>query len=197
MSKESKLKAIESKIETYEKAMNPVMFFLLCVLGIIAIWLIVPSILYGMVAYRYPNGEIPSQIGVVGDFFGSVNALFAGLAFLLILITVRQGQKNLEAQRESLLTQQRELCLQREELQESRKVLAEQANAQQNMNKALSKLTSEMRMSSLITGLSALATADSDVRQKTEDQLKLRAYIEHVNRHAGPGYCSWDTPPSQ
>lgn len=54
----------------------------------------------------------PTNQGTFGDMFGAVNALFSGLAFAGLIIT--------------LLYQREELKLQREELQETRKELKEQ-----------------------------------------------------------------------
>ncbi len=67
--------------------------------------------------------------GQFGDLFGSVNALFSGLAFAGLLITVRLQQQQLS-------TQQQELKLQREEMASSRKELARQVSAQQALYRA-------------------------------------------------------------
>jgi len=60
-----------------------------------------------------------SDRGTFGDMFGSINALFSGLAFAGIIFTVL-------LQREELQLQRHELKLQREEIIESRKELAGQ-----------------------------------------------------------------------
>lgn len=70
-----------------------------------------------------------TERGQFGDLFGSVNALFSGLAFAGLLITVR-------LQQEQLSTQQQELKLQREEMASSRKELARQVSAQQALYRA-------------------------------------------------------------
>jgi hypothetical protein len=54
-----------------------------------------------------------------GEMFGAANALFAGLAFAILIAT-------LHSQREELESQQEELALQREELRETRKVFERQ-----------------------------------------------------------------------
>lgn len=61
--------------------------------------------------------------GQFGDMFGSINALFSGLAFVLLIFTIWQQRQELELQRE-------ELKLQREEMAASRAELAEQADIQ-------------------------------------------------------------------
>lgn len=40
--------------------------------------------------------------GQFGDLFGSVNALFSGLAFAGLIITIRQQHKDLEYQRQAI-----------------------------------------------------------------------------------------------
>jgi hypothetical protein len=76
--------------------------------------------------YLLPNR---GERGQFGDLFGSVNALFSGLAFAGLLITVRLQQQQLS-------TQQQELKLQREEMASSRKELARQVSAQQALYRA-------------------------------------------------------------
>ena len=64
-----------------------------------------------------------AERGQFGDLFGSVNALFSGLAFVgLIFAILLQSQE--------LALQRQELQLQREEMKASRKQLAAQAKAQ-------------------------------------------------------------------
>lgn len=76
---------------------------------VFALWLVVPIILSGI------NGYIlPADRGTFGDSFGSVNALFTGLAFAGVIYTV--------------LLQRRELQLQRLELKLTRQTMIEQRN---------------------------------------------------------------------
>ena len=63
--------------------------------------------------------------GQFGDLFGSVNALFTGLAFAGLLYTVY-------LQRQELSLQRTELQLQREEMAASRRELAKQARQQRS-----------------------------------------------------------------
>lgn len=81
---------------------------------------------------------IPSwgERGQFGDLFGSVNALFSGLAFAGLLVTVRLQQSQLELQRHELQLQRDELKLQREEMASSRKELERQVLAQQALYRA-------------------------------------------------------------
>lgn len=63
--------------------------------------------------------EAPETRGQFGDMFGAVNALFSGLAFGGIIITILLQKKELRLQR-------KELKLQRTEMQETRKEFIEQ-----------------------------------------------------------------------
>jgi hypothetical protein len=78
--------------------------------------------------YWYLNGDItdftPEKIGAMGDSFGWLNALFSGLAFSGLLITIL-------LQRHELQLQRQELSLQRKEMRDSRGELAKAALAQQ------------------------------------------------------------------
>ena len=79
-----------------------VVLLVLVILGLLgwAVWLAFPKL---------------DQRGQFGDMFGSVNALFSGLAFAGVIYT--------------LVLQQRELALQRKELRETRNELRKQAMA--------------------------------------------------------------------
>ena len=95
-------------------------------------WLILavaPVLLvFHAVVYWYLNGGIayftPEKIGAIGDSFGWLNALFSGLAFSGLLITIL-------LQRHELQLQRQELSLQRQEMRDSRGELVKAALAQQ------------------------------------------------------------------
>ncbi len=64
-------------------------------------------ILYGLaVSQWFPKA---GERGLFGDSFGALNTLFAGLAFAAIVITLRQGQKQLEIQEKELKLQWKEM----------------------------------------------------------------------------------------
>ncbi|PBQ34038.1 hypothetical protein CNR22_20395 [Sphingobacteriaceae bacterium] len=81
---------------------------------IIALWLLT---LYTL------SGKTETARGTFGDMFGGVNALFSGLAFGGIIITI--------------LLQRKELALQREELKDTREELKRSADAQDAQNTVL------------------------------------------------------------
>ncbi|HEY1181481.1 MAG TPA: putative phage abortive infection protein, partial [Rhodocyclaceae bacterium] len=84
-------------------------------LGVIALWAGTGFLLYDTTL----ETPIWGERGTFGDMFGSINALFSGLAFAGLFFTVL-------LQRQELQLQRHELKLQREEIQENRKELAGQ-----------------------------------------------------------------------
>ena len=62
----------------------------------------------------------PNHRGTFGDMFGSVNALFSGLAFTGIIMTILLQRKEFELQRDELADTREVLELQKEELTATR-----------------------------------------------------------------------------
>lgn len=75
-----------------------------------------------------------SERGQFGDLFGSVNALFSGLAFVGLIYTIH-------LQRQELVLQRMELKLQREEMIASRGELAAQVAVQKSLVQSLDKMS--------------------------------------------------------
>jgi len=84
-----------------------------------------------------------------GDMFGGVNALFSGLAFAGIIITI--------------LLQRKELILQRLELEATRDELKRTANAQEKSETALNKQAENLKISAKLTALNTLVTYYSEI----------------------------------
>mgnify|MGYP001030904443 CR=1 FL=1 len=59
----------------------------------------------------------PNVAGEFGDQFGVLNTLFTGLAFVVVIITLRQQAEQIRLQRQDLQNQKEDLKLQREEMQ--------------------------------------------------------------------------------
>lgn len=85
----------------------------------------------------YIQAQGDSERGTFGDMFGAVNALFSGLAFAGLIITILLQRKDLQAQHHSLETQIEELKVsnialqaQQQELKETREVFLEQSKTQ-------------------------------------------------------------------
>jgi hypothetical protein len=87
------------------------------------LWLLMPVIVY----LALPSW---AERGQFGDVFGSVNALFSGMAFVGIFWSFHIQQEQLLLQQQELKLQREELRLQREEMVASRGELANQARAQ-------------------------------------------------------------------
>ena len=87
-------------------------------LAVLVIWLLTPFIISAI----YPQ---ISDRGLAGDLFGSVNALFSGLAFAGVIVAI--------------LLQREELELQRHEITANRVELSRAATAQEESREALRK----------------------------------------------------------
>ncbi len=87
---------------------------------IIAIGVVLLCIGYGLVMYECDNR------GTFGDMFGAVGALFSGLAFAGVIVTMLQQSETLKLQREDLRNQTEAIELQRQEIANTNKELQEQ-----------------------------------------------------------------------
>lgn len=92
-----------------------IVFIFSCVLILWVLTLIIISVLF----------DTPQDRGLFGDMFGSVNALFSGLAFAGVIV--------------ALILQKKELSLQRAELEQTREELKGQKEQLQLQNINLSK----------------------------------------------------------
>src|SRR5688572_20161963 len=70
--------------------------------------------------------DVWEKRGQFGDMFGAVNALFSGLAFAGIILTILLQREELKAQREELILSRKELELTRGELAGQKKELKKQ-----------------------------------------------------------------------
>jgi hypothetical protein len=91
---------------------NPILSCLILVIlltVVVALWLWLPPYLMSEIS------EV-SERGVYGDSFGSVNALFTGLAFAGLIFTILLQQRELKLQREELKSHMEEMQLSRDEI---------------------------------------------------------------------------------
>lgn len=86
------------------------------IIVIIAAWVLTGYFLYGV-----------SDRGTFGDMFGTINALFAGLAFAGIIYAIFLQRKDLELQRRELQLTREELDGQKQQLQAQNDTLKRQA----------------------------------------------------------------------
>ena len=105
--------------------------------------------------------------GQFGDMFGTVNSLFAGLAFAGVIYTI--------------LLQRDELALQREELKLTRKELGRSATAQEKSEKALASQVHELQRTAKLNALSALIE-NYDVKIRSKPNPSDRMKLEHRQR---------------
>ncbi|MHA7963539.1 hypothetical protein ACX93W_05280 [Paenibacillus sp. CAU 1782] len=105
------------KHRTEDKSEKWTLKRLLWIVGII--WLLLGVIMY----FISPNWD---DRGTLGDMFGSINALFAGLAFAGIIYTIAIQRKELELQRKAIELQTEEMKGQKEETARSADQLEQQ-----------------------------------------------------------------------
>ncbi len=99
--------------------------------AVVALWL--AALFVGLVFFLSSE-----KLGQFGDLFGSVNALFSGLAFVALIYTIH-------LQRQELSLQRIELKLQREEMIASRGELAAQVAAQESLVESINNLNSMLK----------------------------------------------------
>ena len=110
--------------------------------------------------YFLLRGEDPLIRGTFGDMFGSINALFSGLALAGIILTI--------------LLQRKELSLQREELKYTREELKRSADAQEKSEIALNRQAENLKISAKLTALNTLVNYYTDLEE---------AYMERAPGH--------------
>lgn len=72
---------------------------------VLGVWLLYLAVLFwGHYILSIPNSLVQHKeiIGVFGDYFGALNALFAGLAFAGIIVTIRQQSADLQATKKEM-----------------------------------------------------------------------------------------------
>ena len=86
--------------------------------GVLVLWIVTPIVTSMFLTDWQTRGQF-------GDVYGSINALFSGLAFAGVIVAI--------------LLQRQELILQRQELSLTRQELTKSASAQEEAQKALNK----------------------------------------------------------
>lgn len=94
-------------------------------LGVIIVWIATPYAL----RYLHPDLDLPAR-GQLGDLFGTVNALFSGLAFAGVIIAIMLQQEELELQRHEIAANRIELARTATAQEESREALRKTIEAQ-------------------------------------------------------------------
>jgi uncharacterized membrane protein len=132
---------IEDQENNIEK-INLKKIAVIAILTIVGLWLSTLFLLFASANVR----------GTFGDMFGSVNALFSGLALAGIILTI--------------LLQRQELSLQRQELKYTREELKRSATAQEKSEIALNKQAENLKISAKLTALNTLVNYYGDQEKK-------------------------------
>ena len=142
--------------------------FIGIVIFVFVFWIATPLVVYLI----FPDWEISGQFG---DVFGSINALFSGLAFAGLIYAILLQKNELSLQRE-------ELQLQREEMKKSREALAEQAKLQGNQ--LLATIT-ELNIRVLEAEISALemeSLSEAEHAKGSRYGPKIRDTVERMQK---------------
>lgn len=94
-------------------------WIIVAIMGVIALW----GLSWLGISKFIDN---PTNQGTFGDMFGAVNALFSGLAFAGLIVTLIYQKEELKLQRDELAETRKELQGQREEFEEQNKTLKRQ-----------------------------------------------------------------------
>ena len=112
----------------------------------------------------------PTNRGVFGDMFGAVNALFSGLAFAGLIVT--------------LLYQKEELQLQREELRETRKELESQRKEFEEQNKTMKRQRFENTFFNMLSLQNEIVLNLSYECRETKWSQSEQGYEEIINKYS-------------
>lgn len=125
-------------------------------------------VVWGLVGWAVPEfGMEKADRGQFGDQFGSVNSLFAGLAFAGLIYTIWLQRTELALQREELRLTREELRLSREEMQAST----------QAQNMSAEALTSQLDIARLAARLQAQTAIMTHFHAELVEARKL-PYIQ-------------------
>ena len=140
----------------------------LIVIFILAIWFINFLVVFNV----FPSWAVRGQFG---DLFGSVNALFSGLAFAGLIYTIFLQRRELALQREELKLQREEMAKSREELANQARVLELTflATITQSKISALQTVVAAEEMDSLGRNPGTRQPYSDKIRKIAEDMNKL------------------------
>lgn len=101
-----------------EAAIEKDIFIYLAIGGVVLLWVVAAIVIL----------TIPGQLdkGTFGDAFGALNTLFSGLAFAILIATIRLQKTELQLQREEMELQRYEMRQSRSELEGQKQQLAKQ-----------------------------------------------------------------------
>ncbi len=147
-------------MEINKLLLSAISFVLVLVFGYLAI----------LMYLTWPVSELSiEKAGVFGDSFGILTALFSGLAFSGLIVTLILQSKQLKMQKE-------DLNLQREELKLTRKELAKTSEAQIQQVK-------ELQEAAKLNALCTLVQVKTDLSMQTQNVIPAGTiHIEDRNK---------------
>ncbi len=147
-------------VSNSKKISSFVVFCCICV-GVVLLWFFngfIYPLMVKSVEFR----------ALTGDSFGSVNALFSGLAFAGLIYTIFM-------QREELALQRAELAMQREQMRETKNEIAKQAVMQEAQVKAM---IAQIQVTAFQTEINALQLEinpkEGETKNKAICDIRLR-----------------------
>lgn len=109
----------KDKLNNEETKSRLWIWIVLAIIGVIAAW----GLSWWLINR---NIDCATDRGTFGDMFGAVNALFSGLAFAGLIVTLLYQKEELKLQRDELKETRQELANQRREFEEQNKTLKRQ-----------------------------------------------------------------------
>lgn len=137
---------------------------------VLILWLLTPVGVH-LVVKGADGADLAAARGQFGDLYGSINALFSGLAFAGVLVALLLQRQELRLQRE-------ELRLQRKEVAANRVELARAARAQEESREALRRTIYANAFKSAM-----------DILQETRVRVARRFVLQHLR---GVDIRQWD-----
>lgn len=130
-------------------------------IGIVVIWV-------GALVIPLHFVEGWAERGQLGDMFGTVNALFSGLAFAGVIVAI--------------LLQKEELGLQREELKMTREELKRSAEAQEKSEESLRKQAESLKVAAKLNAINNLLSINKEEIKNLNVQIPFSTSMKVINK---------------
>lgn len=149
--------------------------------AVVALWLATP-----FVVSRFYSP--PTEAGPFGDLFGSINALFSGLAFAGLVYAVLLQRRELELQRLELQATREEMKLARGEAersasaQEAAARLAAITTLVEHHRSQIDRINSSLRVpdASHVTGFHSRQPTEAEKSEVAALTAKVAEYVSHL-----------------
>lgn len=154
---------------------------LLLVAAVVALWLATPFVVSRFYAP-------PTEAGSFGDLFGSINALFSGLAFAGLVYAILLQRRELELQRLELQATREEMKLARAEAERS--ASAQEATARlaaittliEHHRSQIDRINSTLRVpdASHVTGFRSRQPTEAEKSEVAALEAEVAEYVSHL-----------------